>query len=105
VTTKTSGMAKRVNRLIARLLFFPRPKAYGGGFWLSGGFLLDPKIPKILSRSPVFFSASALAGAGSWGSPGAAGLAPGLFGWTGPGWFSADDGGGGGLPPFPKRWA
>ena len=47
---------------------------------MSAGFLLDPKIPKILSRSPFFFSASGLAGTGVPGSPGATGLAPALGG-------------------------
>src|ERR1700719_1837675 len=51
-----SAIVKRALRLIALLLL--RARAYGWGLGLSAGFLLPPKIPKILSRSPFFFSGS-----------------------------------------------
>src|SRR5271154_5605915 len=97
-SVKASDTARRVSRLITLLL--PR-FAYGCGccFGGSAGFLLDPKIPKTLSRSPFFFLASASA-LGSVASPFAGGFAavfPGGLGCTPPG------GGGFVGPPFPKR--
>src|ERR1700683_687203 len=92
MNNRASGTAKRVDRLIAQLLF-PRV-TYGCVFEESAGFLLAPNIPKTLPSKPFFFS-----GSGGVVSPGAAAWVAGVE--------AADccpPAGGGGFPFFPKRW-
>src|ERR1700721_160825 len=90
---RASGTAKRVDRLIA-LLLYPR-LPYGCGFGLSAGFLLGPNIPNTLPKKPFFFSAS----------PGGVppGVLAGFVGFTGLDAAEGEPEAGGGLPFFPKR--
>src|SRR5580704_13395106 len=87
---RASGTAKRVDRLIA-LLLFPR-LPYGCGFGLSAGFLLGPNIPNTLPKKPFFFSASA--GGVPAGAPG---------GFAGLDAAEGEPEAGGGVPFLPKR--
>src|ERR1700693_540468 len=91
MNNRASGTAKRVDRLIAQLLF-PRV-TYGCGFEESAGFLPDPNIPKPLPSKPFFFS-----GSGRVVSPGAAGWLAGLDAAE-----ACPGAGGAGFPFLPKR--